>query len=305
MQVHFGEELIRAEWPKSVACIGTFDGVHLGHREVISTAVARAGERGLPGMLVTFDRHPAAILAPERCPKAIAPLVSNLKQFEALGVSLALILPFTKALSETTAQEFLDHVLIGELKSELLVVGHDFAFGKGREGTPEWLKPRIETEVVPPFEMDAHRVSSSEIRTLIQAGSVELARRLLGRPFAIHGSVVGGDKLGRKLGFPTVNIARSYDGVLPMDGVYSGIAHTSKGTFQAAISIGFRPTVAGAVRVLEAFLLEFPNVEIYGSSVDLEFHHRLREQAKFDSLEALKDQMARDIESIANNPACP
>ena len=303
MQVHFGEELIRAEWPKSVVCIGTFDGVHLGHREVISTAVARARKRGLPGMLVTFDRHPAAILAPERCPKAIAPLSSNLKQFEGFGVSLALILPFTKALSETSAQAFLNHVLISELKAELLVVGHDFAFGKGREGTPAWLKSRIETEVIPPFEMDAHRVSSSEIRALIQAGSVELARRLLGRPFTIHGSVVGGDKLGRTLGYPTVNLARSYDGVLPMDGIYSGIAYTAKGVFRAAISIGFRPTVSGSARVLEAYLLDFPNTEIYGTSVDLEFHHRLRDQVKYDSVEALKAQMARDVQQVANNPA--
>lgn len=302
MQVHFGEELIRAEWTRSVGCLGTFDGVHLGHRKVISTAVDRARDRGLPCILVTFDRHPAAILAPERCPKQIAPLSANVKAFEALGVSLALILPFTKELSQTTAQQFLDNVLVGEVKTEMLVVGHDFAFGKGREGNTDWLRNRIETEVIPPFEIDGHRVSSSEIRRSVEAGDVEHAAKLLGRPFAVQGVVVSGERLGRVLGYPTVNLARSYDGVLPSNGIYSGMAQTNQGKFRAAISIGVRPTVGGGDRTLEAFLLDFPDREIYGSSVDLEFHRRLRNEEHFDSLDALKEQMALDVKIVANDP---
>jgi riboflavin kinase/FMN adenylyltransferase len=300
MQVHFGEELIKAEWSRSVGCLGTFDGVHLGHREVISTAVDRARERGLPCILVTFDRHPAAVLAPERCPKQIAPLSANVKAFEALGVSLALILPFTKELSQTTAQQFLEEVLIKEIKTEKLVVGHDFAFGRGREGTTDWLRDRIETEVIPPFEINGHRVSSSEIRRSVESGDVVHAQKLLGRPFAVQGVVVSGNRMGRVLGYPTINLARSYDGVLPNDGIYSGLAHTNAGKFRAAISIGVRPTVGGGDRTLEAYMLDFPKLEIYGSSVDLEFHRRLRNEEKFDSLEALKDQMARDVAIVAN-----
>lgn len=302
MQVHFGEELIRAEWTRSVGCLGTFDGVHLGHRQVISTAVERSRERGLPCILVTFDRHPAAILAPDRCPKQIAPLSANVKAFEALGVSLALILPFTRELSETSAQSFLDSVLVGEAKTELLVVGHDFAFGKGREGTTEWLRERIETEVIPPFEIDGHRVSSSEIRRSVVAGDVVHAAKLLGRPFGVQGVVVSGNRLGRTLGFPTVNLARSYDGVLPANGIYAGIAQTSLGSFRAAISLGVRPTVGGGQRTLEAYLLDFPPGEVYGYSVDLEFHRRLRDEEAFESLEALKAQMERDVWEVANNP---
>lgn len=303
MQVHFGEELIRAEWTRAVACLGTFDGVHEGHRQVIGTAVEKAKERGLPCVLVTFDRHPAATLAPDRCPKSIAPLASNIKAFEALGVAVALILPFTHELSEISAQNFLDHVLIGKVKAEMLVVGHDFAFGKGREGSPEWLSPRIETEVVPAFEIDGHRVSSSEIRTAVETGQIEKATKLLGRPFSLMGVVVGGQRLGRELGFPTINLARSYDGVLPSDGIYAGEAETPVGTFKAAISIGLRPTVNGGHRTVEAYLLDYPGTEIYGASVDLEFHRRLRDEENFDSLDALKAQMAQDIEMVANGPA--
>lgn len=303
MQVHFGEELIRAEWTKAVACLGTFDGVHRGHRQVIGTAVQRAKEQGLPCVLVTFDRHPAATLAPERCPKAIAPLASNIKAFESLGVSIALILPFTRQLSETSAQSFLDNVLIGEVKAEKLVVGHDFAFGKGREGTTDWLQEKIETEVIPPFELDGHRVSSSEIRRAIEGGQIEHATKLLGNPFHLLGVVVSGEKLGRQLGFPTINLARSYDGVLPKDGIYSGLAETNQGSFKAAISIGMRPTVDGSHRTVEAYLLDYPGAEIYGSSVDLEFHRRLRGEEKFDSLDALKEQMAQDVAMVANDTA--
>ncbi len=305
MQVHFGEELIRAEWTQAVACLGTFDGVHSGHRQVIGTAVQRAKERGLPCILVTFDRHPAATLAPERCPKSIAPLAANIKAFESLGVSVAVILPFSRSLSETPAQVFLDQVLIGETKAELLVVGHDFAFGKGREGTTEWLKSRIETEVIPPFELDGHRVSSSEIRRAIGSGDVEHANKLLGKPFCLMGVVVSGQRLGRQLGFPTINLARSYDGVLPKDGIYGGTAETNQGTYRAAISIGMRPTVDGDARTVEAYLLDYPGVEIYGSSVDLHFLQRLRDEERFDSLDALKVQMAQDVVQVANDIPLP
>lgn len=303
MQVHFGEELLRAEWTDAVGCLGTFDGVHLGHQQVISTAVSQAREKGLPCVLITFDRHPAAVLAPEKCPKAIAPLSSNLKAFESLGVSVALILPFTRPLSETTAQVFLDQVFVNEAKTRHLVVGHDFAFGKGREGTTEWLRSRIDTEVVPPFEIDGHRVSSSAIRRSIEAGDVKSAEKWLGRPYSLNGIVVTGQRLGRQLGFPTINLARSYDGVVPHDGIYSGFARTSVGGFEAAISIGMRPTVDGIHRTIEAYLLNYPGTEIYGSSVDLEFYRRLRDEEKFDSLDDLRTQMARDVEAVANDIA--
>lgn len=299
MQVHFGVELLHAEWPHAVTCIGTFDGVHRGHQAVISTAVQRAIAEELPCALVTFDRHPAHVLAPDRAPKAIASLAANLEQFAALGVSVAVILPFDRALSETSAQAFLDEILIGRLRSHELVVGHDFALGHGREGNPAWLAGHLTTHVVPPFELEGRRVSSSDIRRAIQEGEVESAAHWLGRPFEIPGVVVGGQKLGRTLGYPTINIARSFDQVMLADGVYAAWCESSRGIYKAALAIGTRPAVGGEHRTIEAYLLDYPGDSLYGYSVRLRLVRRLREERNFPSLDALKDQMAKDVAEVA------
>lgn len=299
MQVHFGVELLHAEWSSAVTCVGTFDGVHLGHREVIGSAISEAKSRELPCCLVTFDRHPAAILAPERCPKAIASMAENLQEFARLGVSVAVVLPFDLALSETSATDFLREILVGKLKSDCLVVGHDFALGHGREGTAAWLSERIETHTIPPFEMDGQRVSSSMIRQAVEKGDVQEAGRLLGRPFEITGVVVGGQRLGRTLGYPTANLARSFDQVMPADGIYGGYGETSLGRFKAAISIGTRPAVGGGNKTIEAYLLGYPGDSLYGRTMALQFLHRLRDEQNFDSLDALKAQIARDVSEVA------
>ncbi len=300
MQVHFGLELLRAEWPSSVVCVGTFDGVHLGHRAVISSAVTKAIQQELPCIVVTFDRHPAHVLAPERCPKAIESIQDNLEQFSALGVAAAIVIPFTKALSLTPAQEFLDIALVGALKANSIVVGHDFAFGKGREGTPEWLGARIQTDVIPPFELHGTRVSSSAIRSAVEAGHIDEATRLLGRPFAISGIVVAGQKLGRELGYPTANLARSFDQVTPAHGIYIGYAKTPHGVFRTAVSIGTRPAVGGTFLTIEAFLLDYPGYDLYGRSISIALHRRIRNEENFDSLEDLRDQIARDVAEAAS-----
>ena len=298
MQVHFGLGLLRAEWAESIVCIGTFDGVHLGHRFLISHAVreARASER--PSILVTFDRLPAAVLAPDRCPAAISSLYQNLAAFERLGVSVAVILEFDRALSQTSAEDFLGEVILRRLKAAELVIGHDFAFGRGREGTPEWLQGRIKTHGVPPFELDGRRVSSSDIRAAVAEGRMEDAARMLGRPFEVTGVVVPGQKLGRSLGFPTINVARSFDQVTPLDGVYGGMCRTPAGLFAAAINIGLRPAVGGLQRTIEAYLIDYTGEDLYGCAVSLGVARRLREERRFPSLDALRDQMARDVEEI-------
>ncbi len=299
MQVHFGVELLNAQWPGAVLCVGTFDGVHLGHQEVVRTAVGRAAEMEQPCIVVTFDRHPAAILNPTRVPKAIASLDENLAVFERLGAAMTLVLAFDRTLSETPAETFFREVLIGRLKAASLVVGHDFAFGKGRVGSPVWLQARIETVVVPPFEIAGRRVSSSEIRSAIEAGHVELAAKWLGRPFELPGIVVPGARLGRQLGFPTANLARSFDQVTPADGIYGGKCITPFGEFKAAISIGYRPTVQGKERTIEAYLLDYPGHDIYGAPLLLRFHKRIRDEVSFDSLDALKIQIADDVKVVA------
>ncbi|MCW5944034.1 MAG: riboflavin biosynthesis protein RibF [Fimbriimonadaceae bacterium] len=296
MQVHFGVASLVAEWKASVACVGTFDGVHLGHRAVIERAVARAREREEPAVLVTFDRHPAATLAPDRCPPTVAPLEANLAAFERLGVALAVVMAFDRAMSETPAQTFLDDVLVAGLGATSLVVGRDFGFGRGREGNAEWLAPRIPTEVVPPFLVDGVRASSTGVRQTVLAGDVETAARLLGRPFEVAGVVVSGRKLGRELGYPTANLARSVRQVVPKDGVYAGIARTAQGTFRAAIGVGVRPTVtATPERTIEAFLLDYRGDSLYGSSLSLAFVRRLRDEERFPNLDVLAEQMGRDV----------
>jgi riboflavin kinase/FMN adenylyltransferase len=295
MQVHFGVDMLEPEWSGAVLCIGTFDGVHLGHQAVIRRAVEVGASEGLPVVLLTFDRHPAHVLAPERCPKAVASLDENLTQFSRIGVQVALVLAFTRELSQTSADEFFQLVMVDHVRAKKIVVGHDFAFGKDRQGTPEWLAERIDTEVVPPFMLEGSRVSSSAVRSEVAQGRVEHAGVLLGRPFAIAGVVVSGQRLGRELGYPTINLARSFDQVTPADGVYSGFCQTPHGTYRAAVSIGMRPAVAGTHRTIEAYLIDYPGNDLYGKGVSLSLEKRLREERDFDSLEALKEQIAKDV----------
>lgn len=295
MLVRFGVEAIGADWPGGVVCIGTFDGVHRGHQEVIGQAVSAAREQELPAVVVTFDRHPAATLAPDRCPPAVGTLGLNLDEFARLGVSAAVVLPFDHTLASTSAEDFYSHFLQGKLQAREIVIGHDFAFGHGRQGNAAWLAERIDTDVVPPFELEGERISSSVVRRALAAGDVETARKLLGRPWVQEGVVVSGQKLGRTLGFPTLNLAGVAPQVVPANGVYAGMAHTPEGAFRAAIAIGVRPAVGGGPRTIEAFLLDYPGRSLYGAAVRLHYLRRLREERNFDSLEALRSQMELDV----------
>lgn len=303
MLVHFGTDLLKAEWSSAIVCVGTFDGVHLGHQKVISTAVSKARESERPCVLVTFDRHPAATLAPHHKPLSVATTDQNLAVFEKLGVPICVVLAFDEPFAQVTATDFLEQTLIQCLKAAELVVGHDFAMGRGREGTTEWLTSRIATTIVPPFQLDGKRVSSSEVRETVANGQVERAGELLGRPFAISGVVVAGQKLGRQLGYPTLNIARSDDQVTPGDGIYAGTCRTGQGEFKAAVSVGLRPAIESEERTIEAYLLDYPGQEIYGQSVELLFHTRLRDQMPFEDLDALKNQIKADVERVATMPS--
>ena len=298
MQVHFGIELLRPEWTRAVVCIGTFDGVHLGHQAVISEAVARASREELPSIVVTFDRHPSVVLNPSKAPKAIASLKMNLEHFQGLGVGLTVVLPFNAWLSRMSADEFFRAILVEKLRASTVVVGHDFAMGNGREGTLAWLSERMDTDVVPAFLVGEERVSSSLIRSAVSSGDLAKANAMLGRGFEIQGFVDHGQKLGRTLGFPTANIARSFDQVLPADGVYAARIMFDGQCFNAALAIGTRPAAGGGPRSIEAFLLDYPGASLYGKHVRLRLEHFLRPELNFPSLDALKEQMAKDVESV-------
>lgn len=295
MLTHFGTATLKPFWESSVVCIGTFDGVHRGHSHVISRAVTLAHEAEQPCALVTFDRHPAQVLRPATRPPILATLEQNLRQFRALGVSVCLILPFDQALAQTEAGDFSTHVFDECLRAKRIVVGHDFAFGKDRRGTPEWLASRYETEVVPPYAPEGTRISSSIIREAVATGQIERANESLGRPFALAGVVVKGQQLGRTLGFPTANLARSSEQVVPGDGVYAGWAHIDGRVFAAATSVGMRPTVDGKDRTVEAFLLDYPGDDIYGRAMELSFVTRIRPEMHFPSLDDMVKQMHEDV----------
>lgn len=300
MQVHFGVDLLKPEWSESVVCIGTFDGIHVGHQAVISNAIKIANTAELPAVLVTFDRHPSVVLAPSKAPKPISSLSQNLSAISDLGIGLTVVLPFNAWLSRMSADEFLENILKKKLRAGRLVVGHDFALGNGREGTTDWLGDRIGTSVVDPFEVNGQRVSSSLIREKLGLGEIEVANGLLSRPFEIVGFVVGGQKLGRTLGYPTANIARAFDQIMVPDGVYAVKFTCDQGVFDAALAIGTRPAVGGGPRSIEAYLLDYPGDSLYGQAIKMKVISRLREERNFASLDALKDQMALDVLETRN-----
>ena len=302
MQLHFGVDLLLPEWSGCVACIGTFDGVHLGHKALLSSAHEEAAKYELPSVVVTFDRHPAAILNPPRKPASLASLEQNLAEFEKAGVAMALVLAFDEKMATTTATAFLENVLRNPLKAAKLVVGHDFAMGHAREGTAQWLSERIPTLIHQPVTVEGQRVSSSAIRKAVGSGNVGLAHRMLGRPYSLGGVIVSGLKLGRTLGFPTANIARTNDQVLPADGIYAGQLKTRLGVFKAAISIGMRPAVQGKHRTIEAYLIDYPGDSLYGDAVEAEFWVRLRDEMDFSTLDGLKKQIAADVTVVSSVP---
>ncbi|MBN8690271.1 MAG: bifunctional riboflavin kinase/FAD synthetase [Armatimonadetes bacterium] len=299
MLVHFGIENIRADWKSSTVVVGTFDGVHLGHRALIQKTIQEATEREQPSVIVTFDRHPATILSPDHVPLQIGTLEQNVIQMRQAGASVCVILPFDAGLSRTTAHEFFDEILVGSLRANQVVVGHDFGFGMNREGNADWLRSRVDTVEFPPFAVNGQRVSSSLIRCMVDAGQVEEVQQYLGRPFSIAGVVVSGHKRGRALGFPTLNIARSTQGLLPADGVYAGVCRVKTVPYKAAISIGTNETFGEGPRTIEAYLLDYPGTEIYGCPVELGFIEKIRGQQRFESVQELIDQMNHDVQQAS------
>ena len=270
--------------PGRKVAIGTFDGVHLGHREVI---------RGNDTVL-TFDPHPQAVINPSSAPKLLNPPGVKADLIAGLGVDELVTIPFDRDFSSKTAEEFVQEVLVARLGAEHLSVGENFRFGKKATGDAAFLssRPEFETRVVPLVEVEGETVSSSHIRGLVAAGEVEKASRFLGGPFLFEGEVVAGDRRGRELGMPTANIVPNDAFVTPGHGVYAAWAHGHP----AAVNVGVRPTFdTGRGLLVEAYLLDFSG-DLYGQTLRIAFLERMRGEKRFESVDDLVAQMRLDAE---------
>jgi riboflavin kinase/FMN adenylyltransferase len=279
--------------------VGSFDGVHLGHRAVLDRLLATARARDLAPAWITFDPHPRCVLDPVNCPQQITTLDERLSLVKALGVEHAMVLGFNRALAALTAGEFMAQ-LLGAMELRALVAGYDFACGRGRTGDVAWLREHggqhgYTVEEVPPFRLDGEEVHSSEVRRLVTLGEVEAAGRLLGRDFALSGLVEPGDRIGHEIGWPTVNLAVPPGKLVPGHAIYAGWVRTPAGEHQAAISVGYRPTFDKTDLRVEAYLLDFDG-DLYQQHLEVGFVARLRDQVKYPSGEALSAQIARDVE---------
>ncbi len=267
---------------RSVA-IGTFDGVHLGHRAVIEGA----------DTVLTFDPHPVSVLNPDAAPKLIMPFGVKRDVIEGLGVKELVVIPFDREFSTKPAEDFCNEILIGSLGATRVSVGENFRFGAKAKGDTEMLSSHDEftTRVVPLVDVDGETVSSTQIRALIAAGEVRQAMRFLGAPMMYEGEVVGGDQRGRELGFPTANIVPDDTLAVPGHGVYAAFANGHP----AAVNVGVRPTFkTGRGLLIEAFLIDF-DADLYGQTLRIAFVERLRGERRFASVEELIAQMNRDV----------
>jgi riboflavin kinase/FMN adenylyltransferase len=278
----------RAAGPRRVA-VGTFDGVHLGHREVIQGA----------DTVLTFEPHPTAVIQPGAAPKLLTDPARKAQLIASLGVQELVVIPFDHAFAARSAQEFVDEVLVGTLGATHVSVGENFRFGHKAKGDAELLQAddRFQTRVVHLLEIDGEVVSSSHIRGLVLGGAIEYAGQLLGDPFTLAGTVSHGDERGRELGFPTANLVPDPLYVTPAHGVYAARARTDAGEIvPAAVSIGVRPTfVTGRGELIEAYLLDFSG-DLYDRRLEIAFLKRLRGEKRFGSVDALIAQMALDVE---------
>jgi riboflavin kinase / FMN adenylyltransferase len=282
------------------AAIGVFDGVHQGHREILQRIQIHAAARGGVSLVITFDQHPSAVVAPERAPLMISTLSQRLRLLEEVGIDAALVLPFNEDLSRVPGEDFVRGLVRNLATLGSLTVGEDFTFGHKRSGDVRLLRRLgdelgFNIEAVDGVELDGERVSSTRIRELIQVGDLGAAARFLGRNYSLAGKVVEGDRLGRTIGFPTANIG-VVGLVTPPFGVYAGRTVVEGKTWRVALNVGVRPTLDQATSGLrvEAHLIDFEG-ELVGQELEIEVLFRLRPEMKFRDLAALSAQIREDV----------
>ena len=299
--LHSISELSRLPGPLFLA-IGVFDGVHLGHQRVISTSASHAREAEGTPVVVTFDPHPAKVLRPNDAPHLITATQHKISLIRDLGVAHLLVLPFDHSFAATAPEEFVRQLVTYSHPLREICVGHEWSFGKGRAGNLTLLKELgatcgFDVVGVPAVTLNGEVVSSTAIRRAVADGNLVKATQMLGREYTILGTVKAGDKLGRKLGFPTANLS-AHSEQFPPDGVYVAEARLAGALYRGVANLGYRPTVnAGQTeRLLELHLFDL-NRDIYGSEVEVRFLRYLRPEQKFETVEALAAQIARDVEA--------
>lgn len=286
----------------SVVSVGFFDGVHRGHQTIIRRAVRAGEDAGLRSAVVTFDRHPMEVVKPGSQPPLLMTLARRARTLAEQGVDLVVVMPFDDELRHLSPEGFVDRVLAGPLQARRVVVGANFRFGHKAAGdvaTLADLGPSrgFTVEGVSLLELEHEVISSTEIRACVDAGDVERAALLLGRPYLVDGVVVRGDARGQSLGFPTANLQISRRVAVPARGVYSGVCHLPDGTEQPCVTnVGVNPTFGGQELRVEAFLLDWSG-DLYGLAVAVDFRHRIRDEQRFDDIEALVAQIGTDVET--------
>ena len=290
-----------AGWGRCVVTIGVFDGVHRGHQQIVGRAVERAAELGVPSVVLTFDPHPSEVVRPGSHPPMLTSQRYRAELLEALGVDVVCVQPFTQEFSRLSPDAFVHAVLVEGLRARAVVVGENFRYGHKAAGdlaslTAAGRRFGFSVEGVGLLGSDDTTWSSTYVRSLVQAGDVEGAAVALGREHRVEGVVVRGDQRGRELGYPTANLQPLPWSAVPADGVYAGRLVRSGGEqLPAAISIGTNPTFAGVERRVEAYVLDWSG-DLYGERVGLSFTARLRATERYDGIEPLIAQMARDVE---------
>ncbi|TLV03159.1 bifunctional riboflavin kinase/FAD synthetase [Dyadobacter luticola] len=283
-----------------VVTSGTFDGVHLGHQKILSRLTEISQQSGGESVVLTFWPHPRTVVSEDsQALQLLSTVEEKIALFAKLGIQHLAIVPFTRAFSELTSEEFIQQILIDKIGTKKLVIGYDHRFGRNREGSFEFLQKNcseygFEVEEIPRADIEDMAISSSRIRKSLVTGHIQEANDLLGRPYNLSGTVVKGKQLGRTIGFPTANVHlhESYK-LVPMNGVYIIYALHNGNRYQGMLNIGVRPTVDGTMRTIEAHLFDFDQ-EIYGEDIELELLHYLRPEQKFDGLDNLVKQIQVD-----------
>ncbi len=294
---------IPAGLPESSITIGKFDGIHLGHQQLLAEAIESADEHLLIPVVVTFDRHPHSILSPGTEPQALIGQHQKSELLEQAGIELVLNLPFDQYLSQLTPEEFVRTVLVESLKAKIVTIGEGFRFGVDQQGDVETLKDLgkhlgFHVRVIPNYLVDGEVVSTSRIRALLLEGNVKGAATLLGRLHSTQGVIEHGLKIGRQIGFPTANMSRDSEGFLPLDAVYAGWLYADGDRYMTAISVGINETFEAVPRLLEAHVIDVQGLDLYDKIITVEYVDFIRLAAKFDGVESLVAAINKDLDQI-------